>query len=70
MYTLDLKEIKLDSPRKQQVYSHSHHISIVGDSTMKKGKRKSGKKQVDDSYQPGNIGSMAGTLPSVKKKKK
>jgi len=33
-----------------------------------RGKR-NGKEQVDESYQSGNIGSMAGTLPSVKKKK-
>jgi len=33
-------------------------------------KRKSGKEQVEESYQPGNIGSMAGTIPSVKTKKK
>jgi hypothetical protein len=32
-------------------------------------KKKTGKEQVDESYQPGNIGSMAGTIPSVKKKK-
>ena len=32
-------------------------------------KRKTGKEQVDESYQPGNIGSMAGTLPRVKKQK-
>jgi hypothetical protein len=32
-------------------------------------KRKTGKEQVDESYQPGNIGSMAGPLPSMKKKK-
>jgi hypothetical protein len=37
---------------------------------VRKGKKKTGKEQVDTSYQPGNIGSMAGTLPSVKKKKK
>ncbi len=37
---------------------------------MKKGRKKTGKEQVDTSYQPGNIGSMAGPLPSVKKKKK
>jgi hypothetical protein len=29
---------------------------------------KNGKKQVDDSYQPGNIGSMAGPIPPIKKK--
>ncbi len=29
---------------------------------------KSGKKQVDDSYQPGNIGSMAGPIPPIKRK--
>jgi len=32
-------------------------------------KKKIGKEQVDESYQPGNIGSMAGPLPSMKKKK-
>jgi hypothetical protein len=36
---------------------------------VKNRKKKSGKEQVDESYQPGNIGSMAGPLPSVKKKK-
>lgn len=36
----------------------------------KEQKRKTGKEQVDESYQPGNIGSMAGPLPSVNKKKK
>ena len=36
---------------------------------MTKGKNKTGKEQVEESYQPGNIGSMAGTLPSAKKKK-
>ena len=37
---------------------------------MTKGRKgKTGKEQVEESYQPGNIGSMAGTLPSVKKKK-
>ena len=30
-------------------------------------KKKTGKDQVEESYQPGNIGSMAGTIPSVKK---
>ena len=35
----------------------------------KERKKKTGKHQVDESYQPGNIGSMAGPLPSVKKKK-
>ncbi|MHA1137449.1 MAG: hypothetical protein ACTSSE_13270 [Candidatus Thorarchaeota archaeon] len=33
------------------------------------GKKKTGKEQFDESYQPGNIGSMAGPLPSSKKKK-
>ena len=33
------------------------------------GKKKKGKEQVAKSYQPGNIGSMAGPLPSMKKKK-
>ena len=33
------------------------------------GKKKTGKEQVAKSYQPGNIGSMAGPLPSAKKKK-
>ncbi len=37
---------------------------------MRKRKKKTGKEQVDTSYQPGNIGSMSGPLPSVKKKKK
>ena len=37
---------------------------------MNREKRKTGKEQVDDSYQPGNIGSMAGPIPSVKTKKK
>ncbi len=32
-------------------------------------RKKPGKEQINESYQPGNIGSMAGTLPSVKKKK-
>jgi hypothetical protein len=36
----------------------------------KEKKRKTGKEQIDESYEPGNIGSMAGTLPSVKQKKK
>jgi hypothetical protein len=34
-----------------------------------KEKKKTGKEQVGESYQPGIIGSMAGTLPPVKKKK-
>lgn len=33
-------------------------------------KNKTGKEQVDESYQPGNIGSMAGPLPSMKTKKR
>jgi hypothetical protein len=36
---------------------------------VKERKNKNGKEQVNESYQPGNIGSMAGTLPSMKKKK-
>jgi hypothetical protein len=41
----------------------------AGDSMVKERKKKTGKEQVEESYQPGNIGSMAGTIPSVKKKK-
>ena len=33
-------------------------------------KIRKGKDQVDESYQPGNIGSMAGPMPHVKKIKK
>jgi len=33
------------------------------------GRKKTGKEQVEEAYQPGNIGSMAGTIPSVKKGK-
>jgi len=36
---------------------------------VKDRKKKTGKEQVDESYQPGNIGSMAGPLPSMNKKK-
>jgi hypothetical protein len=42
---------------------------LAGDSMVKERKNKNGKEQIDGSYQPGNIGSMAGTLPSIKKKK-
>ncbi|MFW9957516.1 MAG: hypothetical protein ACFFCT_05560 [Candidatus Odinarchaeota archaeon] len=33
-------------------------------------RKKTGKDQVSESYQPGNVGSMAGTIPSVKQRKK
>jgi len=33
-------------------------------------KRKTGKEQVAESYQPGNIGSMSGPIPSIKKRKR
>ncbi len=36
----------------------------------KERKKKDGKEQYDESYQPGIIGSMAGSIPSVKGKKK
>ncbi|RDE17742.1 MAG: hypothetical protein C4K49_01200 [Candidatus Thorarchaeota archaeon] len=36
--------------------------------TMKK--RKTGKEQVAESYQPGNVGSMSGPIPSIKKKRR
>jgi hypothetical protein len=42
---------------------------LAGDFMRNERRRKTGKEQVDESYQPGNIGSMAGTIPSVKKKK-
>jgi hypothetical protein len=32
-------------------------------------KKKTGKEKVDESYQPGNIGSMADPIPLVKKNK-
>ncbi|MFW9910303.1 MAG: hypothetical protein ACFFEF_17230 [Candidatus Thorarchaeota archaeon] len=36
---------------------------------MVKERKKTGKEQVEESNQPGNIGSMAGTIPFAKKKK-
>ena len=52
------------------LYPFNPMNKCAGDFMVKGRKKKTGKEQVDSSYQPGNIGSMAGTLPSVKKKKK
>ena len=74
LYPFDAIYISINQTASSVLCKNGHILIYgrtigAGDSMARERKKKTGKEQVDESYQPGNIGSMAGTLPSVKGKK-